>query len=665
MSADVLQRQQSASSELLSDDELAQLLSGEIFVSSSHSVKVKAAASTTPSIYHYTTRLTGSDVMSCITTVRRANSAPVPGKLLPAHSAVLQSRKAKELLRKAPLKTKIYVSPLEPAAQIAQLGRDRLNAELWAEEASFLQKLQARRDEQAALENYAATLIQAAFRRRQLRQRWESVKQDLIVRLRMRAALREELRTLAPDWVLTPKERRARDLARAQAAASTLQRGYRMHAARRRVLQRRQQLLQQQRTAAVTRLQCWVRCGIAAAAVACARQRAALRRRLQAALSLQCAWRSCCARRAVTVTRLRLKAVCAVLLQCCWRRHAARQRVQRLRAQRLHTGAVAVQRIVRGYMARHRVQKLLLQARLHRRLQAACTLQRCVRCSQAQRRVTLLRSRRVRCRRHSAVLHLQRVARGYAGRLKARAARRAAAVDIWHQVRRGDADTVAALCTRHALRASLGGSGLSSAADIRDPWGNTLLMVAARHGKMTVVRRLAQLGAALHLRQELPDLEDVSDDVEGDVAAGLTALELAVQRGHNEVASYLLSHPCNTGSSSGSGSSCSSVHRHALHLASTAGMHQLCAQLLAQDPAAVNSINSSRGSPLHCACSSGTYISAQCSRVNDCSVLHVCYTYTHVAEVCSMSLCDAPDSLSSACLSSSYMLLQLYISLHC
>jgi Ankyrin repeat/IQ calmodulin-binding motif len=604
MSADVLQRQQPASSELLSD-ELAQLLSGKIFACSSHSVKVRSAVSTTPSIYHYTTRVTGSDVMSCITTVRRAKASPVPGKLLPAHSAVLQSRKAKELLRKAPLKAKLYVSPLEPAAQIAQLGRDRLNAELWAEEASFLQKLQARRDEQAALENYAAVLIQAAFRGHQLRQRWESVKQDLLVRLRMRAALREELRTLAPGWVLTPKEKRARDTAHRQAAASTVQRGYRVHAARRRVLQRRQQLLAQKQIAAVTRLQCWVRCGIAHSAVACARQRWALRRRQQAALSLQCAWRSCCARRAVTVTRLRLRAVCAVLLQCCWRRHSARQRVQRLQAQRLARGAVAVQRIVRGFVARHRVQKLLLQRRLQRKLVAVCKLQRAVRCAQARRRVTLLRSRWVRCRRHCAVLHVQRAARGYLGRAKARTARRAAAVDIWFQARKGDADAVAALCTRHAMRASLGGSGLSSAADMRDPWGNTLLMVAARHGRMTVVRRLVQLGAPLQLQQQLPDLDSSALDI-GDVesaAVGLTALELAIKHGHNEVASYLLSHPSN----SSSGSTTSAVHRQALHLASTAGMHQLCAQLLAQDPAAVNSVNSSGASPLHCACSSGTW----------------------------------------------------------
>jgi ankyrin repeat protein len=581
MSADVLQRQQPASSELLSDDELTQLLSGKIFACSSHSVKVRSAASTTPSIYHYTTRVTGSDVMSCITTVRRAKASPVPGKLLPAHSAVLQSRKAKELLRKAPLKAKIYVSPLEPAAQIAQLGRDRLNAELWAEEASFLQKLQARRDEQAALENYAAVLIQAAFRGHQLRQRWDSVQQDLLVRLRMRAALREELRVVAPGWVLTPKEKRASDTARRQAAASTVQRGYRMHAARSRVLQRRQQLLAQKRTAAVTRLQCWVRCSIAHSAVACARQRWTLRRRQQAALSLQ----------------------------CCWRRHSARQRVQRLQAQRLAKGAVAVQRIVRGFVARHRVQKLLLQSRAQRKLVAACKLQRAARCAQARRRVALLRSRRARSRRHCAVLHLQRAARGYLGRAKARTARRAAAVDIWYQVRKGDADAVAALCTRHAMRASLGGSGLSSAADMTDPWGNTLLMVAARHGRMTVVRRLVQLGASLHLQQELSSAIDIGDigDVESEVV-GLTALELAIKHGHNEVASYLLSHPSNTGTGSSSGSTTSAVHKQALHLASTAGMHQLCAQLLAQDPAAVNSVNSTGASPLHCACYSGTWL---------------------------------------------------------
>lgn len=537
-------------------------------------IPTRSGADYSPCLYVYSHRKTGSDVVSCITTTRKtvADTQKAP--------------KGKQLRCEAPFKAPIYKSPLQLGEE---LNSDRLSQVLREEREAFQKRLHARRDERICIETYGAVRIQAACRGHQLRLRWSSVKEALLLRKKVRETLREKLRESAPHLFLTFKQRQLDTLNKRTLAACTLQRSWRCHHARGVVSSRRAAKVLGLRQKAALVLQCWVRRKMAKQTVEGERLRWAAARRRIAAISMQRVWRRHQARKTVAWARHKLRHVCVVLAQCAWRQHMARRRVRSARAEHLYTAARAVQKITRGHMARQKFPARRERELRRRRLAAVKKLQCFVRVHQARTRVKAIRSRRKSCRMLASALHIQRIIRGFAGRCRARKAKKAALINIWFQASHGDEDAVDLLYYGRGIGGNL------FDVNSRNAEGMTLLAYAAKKGKLRVVNKLVQLGF------------DINAASEGEGAA--TPLELAVEGGHLEVVNYLLSLPTLQIPSFEDDS-----RPTVLQLAARAGMHWLCANLLSKDPELLNAQNeytdsvtgfTLRYSALHHACARG------------------------------------------------------------
>ena len=97
----------------------------------------------------------------------------------------------------------------------------------------------------------------------------------------------------------------------------------------------------------------------------------------------------------------------------------------------------------------------------------------------ARKTCRVRRTRMQQSTRLGAVVDIQRIVRGFVGRRRARQRKLLLSINIWVQLRLGDADAVEdaynGVDTEQPLNA-----------EVKDAKGNTLLIVAARHGHLKV-----------------------------------------------------------------------------------------------------------------------------------------------------------------------------------
>ncbi|CAM9626482.1 unnamed protein product [Ectocarpus sp. 6 AP-2014] len=446
---------------------------------------------------------------------------------------------------RAPLHLPLFTSPLEVDPTGSDKVHDRMSECLMAERERFMELLGKERQERVHLEAFACSLVQAAFRGYLLRKRWAEVDTRQRVRLRVRKSLRDFLKSRGAPFALGALEKQQTEDRLRQAAACTIQASFRCFLAR--------QTLGKRRLASF------------------------LLRRRRAARTLQCWGRYLFASRRLRVTGHRRRVVhsiAASMIQQQWRL----RKIQEVTKSRLFRSAAAIQRIVRGYVAWKKVGRQLTRVRGLRKTRAVYTLQKFIRRAQARQRVRRLQRRRRRGTRARAALHVQRVCRGFVGRRRAAARKKATTLDIWRAAREGNASRVDALYYGQGL-----GGVIFDCLNTKDPEGNSLLAkVASGVGPIALIRVVLKWGA----------------DVNSVNIRGESALQLAMSRRNVEVVDLLVNHPNIRLNQDQPGKSI-------LHEAAALGLHHLSAQLVSKG-LDVNGVDPQNGwTPVHYACHNG------------------------------------------------------------
>ncbi|CAM9640707.1 unnamed protein product, partial [Ectocarpus sp. 12 AP-2014] len=450
-----------------------------------------------------------------------------------------------EKILRAPLHLPLFTSPLEVDPTGSGKVHDRMSECLMAERERFMELLGKERQERVHLEAFACSLVQAAFRGYLLRKRWAEVDARQRVRLRVRKSLRDFLKSRGAPFALGALEKQQKEHRLHQAAACTIQASFRCFLARQTLGKRRLASFLLRRRRAARTLQCWVRYLFAS-------------RRLR-----------------VTGHRRRVvHSIAASMIQQQWRM----RKIQEVTKSRLFRSAAAIQRIIRGYVAWKKVGRQLTRVRGLRKTRAVYTLQKFIRRGQARQRVRRLQRRRRRGTRARAALHVQRVCRGFVGRRRAAARKKAATLDIWRAAREGNASRVDALYYGQGL-----GGVIFDCLNTKDPEGNSLLAtVAGGVGPIALIRVVLKWGA----------------DVNSVNIRGESALQLAMSRRNVEVVDLLVNHPNIRLNQDQPGKSI-------LHEAAALGLHHLSAQLVSKG-LDVNGVDQQNGwTPVHYACHNG------------------------------------------------------------
>ncbi|CAM9488020.1 unnamed protein product [Ectocarpus sp. 4 AP-2014] len=450
---------------------------------------------------------------------------------------------------RAPLHLPLFTSPLEVDPTGSGKVHDRMSECLMAERERFMELLGKERQERVHLEAFACSLVQAAFRGYLLRKRWAEVDARQRVRLRVRKSLRDFLKSRGAPFALGALEKQQKEDRLRQAGACTIQASFRCFLARQTLGKRRLASFLFRRRRAARTLQCWGRYLFAS-------------RRLR-----------------VTAHRRRVvHSIAASMIQQQWRLRKTLEQIQEVTKSRLFRSAAAIQRIVRGYVARKKVGRQLTRVRGLRKTRAVYILQKFIRRAQARQRVRRLQRRRRRGTRARAALHVQRVCRGFVGRRRAAARKKAATLDIWRAAREGNASRVDALYYGQGL-----GGVIFDCLNTKDPEGNSLLAkVASGVGPIALIRVVLKWGA----------------DVNAVNIRGESALQLAMSRRNAEVVDLLVNHP--------------NIHlnqdqpgKSILHEAAALGLHHLSAQLVSKG-LDVNGVDPQNGwTPVHYACHYG------------------------------------------------------------
>lgn len=300
-------------------------------------------------------------------------------------------------------------------------------------------------------------------------------------------------------------------------SASVIQRAFRCWLSRRTLRRRFKESQLRRRNWAIVAMQKWIRIIIAQRKTRYLRSRRLLTRRTAGAVKLQTWIRRLLAQRFVLRLRYKIRWVAARMIQTAYRIRHSVWRIELLRALRRSvrelTGAREIQKIVRAFTARRRVRRIRL--------------------------------RKIYCLLFRYLSAIQRVVRGFLGRVRARyfavkkKEEKAAALVLEAQLAK-DAQVAEAnnlLADMNIfLQFSMGNfrivldlisaaEGDPVEANLADSQGNTLLILSAAQGNLDIVRQCILWGTNIEHRNNVDE----------------NALIVSVKNGKLEVVSYLLS----------------------------------------------------------------------------------------------------------------------------
>ncbi|KAG7388025.1 hypothetical protein PHYPSEUDO_013277 [Phytophthora pseudosyringae] len=516
-------------------------------------VTVKQGVSLTPSLYFGTRRCTYSTVVSVVTTalpLPRYDPLQSPLKV-PASAAPrwAEERARQALSRLQPSEdNQNWEPPSEARSPYVQAKAPPVQQQqtlaLVREQRTFMNSLLDARRDRARREHEAALVIQRVRRGFVLRRQFRSIRQKLLVRKRIRGSLLQVTKGTA--IVLGEKDRRLRAQASQNMAAAKLQSAYRVWGARRllaklRALDRHER---RQRGASIVQ-SAWRACVARWLATKLRVQREQARRQALARLvaRLFAGFRARCRARAVRLQRenraaFRLQSFVRCRLLAAKALAQARARTSQERG---HTGAAQMQSLVRGMLQRAQVATMRRAEELAVRIACALSMQRVARGFVGRQRARRRGLQRAHERGWVCAVNVTRIARGFLGRLEAARERAAQAADLLVQARRGNVDAVVDLLDGFDPSAMGVEEGEAAADDdlpaiepadvtvASVPGGNNALHLAAKFGHLEVVTLV------------LPRLLSAAPEiVYARNAKGLTPLALAVTSGHERVAVYLL-----------------------------------------------------------------------------------------------------------------------------
>ena len=473
------------------------------------------------SLYFGTRRCTLSDVLCVVTTtdllapskldrdLRELDARTTPNAIASGGSAVSSVADPR------------FASPLYPINDLAADERLRRNKALWKEHVIFMTSLKAQREKRIGAEFRGASALQRMWRGFQLRRWLKKSAKKMKTRKRMKRSYAKIALKIRMQKEMEDNLRRAET--RREDAADTIAATFRMFVAY--ACSMKERTLRQdevQRWGAIL-IQGMVRQRSARRRLTRRRQRVREVLTRHAATHIQTVWRMYASVSIVNAVRVRLHRVAAIWIQRWYRRHvsikvAASYRA-RIRDNELNTAANVVQRHWRGiqgrrkaYMKQHSEEAELLQA-------AALAVQCSFRGLSARNRFKRRRHRRTFQNHLRASIKIQKMARFRAGRELYQDEADRQESDIWIQIRNGNVVAVEDLFKGF-------GTTETYTSESTDEDGNTILGAAAKWGHKRLVRRALKWAC---------DINHFNDD-------GLTAVEVAVQNDHENVAEYLIDH---------------------------------------------------------------------------------------------------------------------------
>ncbi|ETK83502.1 hypothetical protein F441_11522 [Phytophthora nicotianae CJ01A1] len=515
-------------------------------------VTVKQGLSLTPSLYFGTRRCTYSTVVSVVTTALPLPRYDPLGQQTCATTMPNDaSRWAEERARETLTRIKQFDDnqngesetrpPYAPAKAI--LTKQQQTLALVREQRAFMMALHSARRERARREYEAALVIQRVRRGFVLRRQFRGIRQKLLVRKRIRGSLLQVTKGTA--LVLGEKDRRLKMQTKHNNAAGKIQSAFRVWGARRllaklRALHRHEQrqryasIIQNEWRASTAR---WVTTKLRIQQDQARRQALA---RLMTKLFL--GFQARCRVRAMRLHRqtsaaFKLQSFIRCQLLASKARAQARERIMQERG---HSGAAGMQTLVRGMLQRAYVAKMRRAEELAVRIACTLSIQRVARGFLGRQRARRRGLQRAHERGWICAMNVTRIARGFLGRLEASRERAVQEADLLVQARRGNVDAVVDLLDGFdpsAIGRQEGDVVDDDAAAVMPadvtiasvPGGNSGLHLAAKFGHLEIVTLILP-----RLLSKAPELVYARN------AKGFTALVLAVINSHERVALYIL-----------------------------------------------------------------------------------------------------------------------------
>ncbi|ETV80327.1 hypothetical protein H257_06642 [Aphanomyces astaci] len=474
-------------------------------------VNVHEALSSSPSIYFGTRRCTYSDVVSIVTTTRPCAKSKASDS--PLHKATaLPYAHVDNFL------DPLFVSPLQNTLERRTDQLERHKKALVSEKHAFMANLEDKRFDRHRVEYGAASVIQRTYRGHSLRKNFGNVKKTLLIRNKVRAAMKDV--ATGTGLILGEKDRYRAKVREQTAAAVVIQRRFRQLLATMVVAKERQMVAEERQHNSVRTIQAMVRRKLALAFVRKVRVRLVESLAMHLALEAQRLYRGYVGRGVARSRRLAVQYAAVRLIQNVFTRSLAAKawaaESNRSRDTRRDRAAMIVQRCFRGSMGRQRVRRLRSVEAHQIALAAALSIQRVFR-GRLGRFVSTSRAwwRRDEVTFMSSI-EITRIVRGFLGRCHAKQTRLEQETNVFVYTRKGCKEIVVDLLDGCGLDAPLDPNGV-------DGHGNTVLAVASRWGHLGIVRSV---------------IGRIKLNVENH--QGYTAIMLAVKYNHADVAEYLL-----------------------------------------------------------------------------------------------------------------------------
>ncbi len=485
-------------------------------------INYRTCTSSTSGSDIWTFRNTGCDIVSVVTTTTPIKNGVMKDVRL--HNK--EMRRIKPPASHAPGK----IAPGNPLEVTEQLDGDQEKIRLKnclmlrKERDAFMKKLEASRAVRSTIESNATIFIQKVYRGRYVRKHMDSIRHMCLKRREAHGRVKSIISQMCPGMVLTGMQFRTKYLSQRYRCAQIIQCCFRRYISRRVLRNKSFERLQSRRRQAVIRVQCFARATAAKARVKLIKQRAYLSHTRKSAVMIQKHVRRLFARRLVRKRRYKLQWLAARLIQGWYRSKKAKIKsikIKQIVVQRkLWLGAEGMQCLVRRKIARSRVNRIRLRRLYLFLFTSATTIQTMIRKFLSRcyvRRVRKeKRDKQVLLQKEEQRLRQKEIA--LAELNEARALLEGA--DIFSQARVGNAISVDDIYSGKLSDEAHKPNELNAQKD-------TVLTIAAANGFVDIVRKCFQWNFDFNHRN----------------ANGMTALMLAVQNNHLEVAQYILAPP--------------------------------------------------------------------------------------------------------------------------
>lgn len=554
----------------LSDDRREDWIRLQAERASSHKVIPNTGLISSSSLYFGTRRCTLSDVLCVVTTIDLLAPSKLDRDLRELDARTTPNAIGSGASAVSSIADPRFASPLYPTYDLASDERLRRNKALWKEQVIFMTALKEQREKRIGAEFRGASALQRMWRGFQLRRWLKKSAKKMKTRKRMKRSYAKIALKIRMQKEMEDNLRKAET--RREDAADTIAATFRMFVAYACSMKERTLRQDEVRKWGAILIQGMVRQRSARRRLTRRRQRVLEYILRHNSIRIQTMWRTYAAVRKVNAIRIRLQRVASIWIQRWYRRHvaikvAASYRA-RLRTNALNIAANVVQRHWRGiqgrrkaYMKQHSEEAELLEA-------AALAVQCAFRGLSARQVVHKRRYRRLFQNRLRASIKIQKMARYRAGNELLQDEMDRQEADIWVQIRKGNVVAVEDLFKGF-------GTTDTYTSESTDEDGNTILGAAAKWGHKRLVRRALKWAC---------DINHFNDD-------GLTAVEVAVQNDHENVAEYLIDHEADV----------TKFGRTLLHEAGARDMPSVASALLTRNVPA-HSLDPDGVTPLHEAC---------------------------------------------------------------